>query len=85
MPRLSTRAKHLIALRSLFRRRLVRRIVRKMRRTPNSMQDTIDKIVYRKLKQMELNRYLTRAKKIESEHLTFSQYIPTQIKYVPKR
>ena len=79
MPRNLARSKFLIGLRCLCRRRLARRIVRKIRRQANRVQDAIDKMVYRQLKELELRRYLFRGEKIESRFLTFLMRIPTKM------
>ena len=53
MPRVSKRNKVLIALRALMRRRLVHRVIRKRRGDCNVKQDVVDRIIKKKLKELE--------------------------------
>ena len=62
MPRFSIRAKFIIALRSLSRRRMRFRLMRMIAGERNPLMDCVDALIKRKLAELESKRYLERKK-----------------------
>ena len=62
MPTKSNRTKMLLYLRALLNRRLQRRVMRNRSGDRNIMQDVVDRLLFKKLKELESRRYLRRNK-----------------------